>query len=453
MRIPNLMRHFLQSGAGVAAVVFGLMVPVVVSGVGLSVDIARTYLVRERLSHAIDAAALAAAASPSDDPQKVERKVQDFVEANYPPGKVGFTIDIDVESEGEYLNVNATARLDTTFMRVFGKDYVDVYAETQIKREVKAIEAVLVMDVTGSMATNNNIGALKTAAASFINTMFPDKNKENWKNVKVGLVPFSTSVNVGPYGLGKTPSNTTYGTAFVTKYPTDNVYYDQNKNDATNSTNRLKWGGCVLEGAYPKDTQDHSGPWAMYRYCRNGSNQVVCDSGNANTKPNYVCPKASIMPLTDKKSELLAHVNTLEASGNTYVNVGLVWGLRVISPSKPFDEGVSWEDPDWKKAVILMTDGNNEVHANYSVYGPSASANMTNAKLNSRVLDVCDELKAKGVLVYTITFYSNISTATKNIYKQCATTPSMWYDAPTQNKLIEVYGTIAKELSNLHITK
>jgi hypothetical protein len=29
----------------------------------------------------------------------------------------------------------------------------------------------------------------------------------------------------------------------------------------------------------------------------------------------------------------------------------------------------------------------------------------------------------------------------------------MWYDAPTQAKLIEVYQTIAKELANIHLSK
>lgn len=442
---------YLKNRAGVVAVIFGITVPMVLSAVGMSIDLAQSYLVRERLSQAVDAAALAAAASVSDDPTVIEAKVNDFIEANYPPDRIGYTIDINVsQGMNDTLSVNATARLDTTFMKVVGIRHVDIYVETEVKREVKAIEVALVMDVTGSMSTNNNIGALRTAATSFLDIMFAPGRDRDF--IKIALVPFSTSVNVGPYGLGKTPGGSNYGLPFVSN-PRNLQYYDQSKSDATNTTNRLKWGGCILEGSYPDDVQDHAGPWDMYRYCRDSGDVVRCDTNNANTKPNYICPQTPIVPLTSNKNELQAAVNSLKADGNTYVNVGLAWGLRVLSPGFPFQEGTAWNDVDWKKAVILMTDGDNQVHANYSAYGRSATANMTNAKLNNRVLDVCDELKAKGVLVYTITFYSNISNATKNIYKQCASQPSMWYDAPTQAKLKEVYGVIARELSNLHITK
>lgn len=453
--IVRSMKAYAKEQAGVVAVVFGIMVPVIIGAVGISIDVAQSYLVRDRLTHAVDAAALAAAASSTDDPDEIEARVNDFIEANYPPDKVGFTVDINVDPGVDTLGVNATARLETSFMKLFGVETIDVYVETEVRREVKAIEVALVMDVTGSMSTNNNIGALRTAATNFVNVMFERTNDLNY--LKIGLVPFSTSVNVGPYGVGLTPGGQNYGLPFVDLSDIDGasnrVYYDQFSYNAGYTANRMKWGGCVLEGAYPDDVEDHDGPWKPYRYCRNSSDDVVCDSNNANSKPNYVCPRSTILPLSNNKNELLSHIQTLEASGNTYVNIGLVWGLRVLSPDFPFMEGVEWADPNWKKAVILMTDGENQAHPYYSAYGRSSTANMTNTKLNNRVLDVCDELKAKGTLVYTITFYSNISNSTKNIYKQCATQPSMWYDAPTQAKLIEVYGAIAKELSNLHITK
>lgn len=451
MKAPwNIACDYLKSRAGVAAVVFGLSVPLLVTAVGVSVDIAQTYLVRERLSHALDAAALAAAASTSDDPEVIEAKVNEFVAVNYPPDKVGFTVDVDVTPGIDTLAVNATARLNTSFMKIFGMETVDVYVETEVKREVKAIEVALVMDVTGSMSTNNNISALRTAATNFVNVIFSRTEDTNF--IKIGLVPFSTSVNVGRYGLGKNPDGTNYDSAFVNN-PHNIQYQDPFAWNANYSSNRLKWKGCILEGDYPDDVEDHTGPWEMYRYCRDGDDDIVCNWNTADDDANSGCPKASITPMTNSQQTLLDNIKLLQASGNTYVNVGLVWGLRVISPEFPFSEGVPWDDPNWKKAVILMTDGDNQAHPYYSAYGPSSWSGISDSDLNSRVLDVCDEMKAKGILVYTITFYSNISNSTKEIYKQCATQPSMWYDAPTQEKLISVYGTIAKELSNLHITK
>lgn len=454
MGILKILRDYTKNNLGVAAIWFGMTVPMVISAVGVSLDVGQTYLVRERLSHAIDAAALAAAGSASEDPAYVEDRVNDFIEANYPPDKVGFTIDVNVENYANTLSVNATARLDTAFLKVVGKEYVDVVVETEVTKEVKAIEVVLVMDVTGSMATKNagvaRIDSLKSAAKLFVKTMF--ERIEDKKDLKIGLVPFSGSVNVGTYGLGKTPGGLTYDTAFMSN-PLNLQYFDPLSKSSPSNSEKKRWWGCVLEGATPTDTQDHGGPWNMYRYCRNSSDVVKCDSTNATNDANIGCPRTSITPLTNVRTELDTSIGKLEAVGSTYINVGLVWGHRMISPEYPFQEAEPWSDPDWKKAIVLMTDGVNEVNANYSAYGLSSAASMTNTKLNNRMLDVCDDLRNKKVLVYTITFDKGVSSDTKKLFEKCATHPNMWHDAPDGTKLQEVYLTIAKELANLHISK
>lgn len=454
MMKKKTIKPYWRETLGVVAVWFGLVGPVVIGVVGLSVDVSQTYLVRERLSRALDAAALAAAAMNSDDDTVIEQKVNDFIDANYPDDKIGMTVDVQVENHADTLYVNATAELNTSFMKIFGHNTVDVTVDAEVTKEVKAIEVALVMDVTGSMNTNNNIATLRTAATDFVNTMFERVTDHNY--LKIGLVPFSSSVNVGPYGLGKTLSGATYDTPFVNN-PSNLTY---------STTNNNQWGGCVLESlTYPLDTQDHEGPWDMYRYCRTSTGAVIpnCDTTRSGRRPNYtytanqnqnyLCPKTPITPLTNNQSELLTGISSLTAAGNTYINTGLVWGLRVLSPDYPFTEGVSYSNQDWSKAVILMTDGTNTMNSYYSIYGPTANHSITPADLDNRTLDVCDALKEKKILVYTITFDSGVDQATKDLFQECATQPSMWYDAPSQQKLIEVYQTIAKELSNLYLSK
>ncbi len=475
MKAFELWMKYIRCNMGVAAIWFGMTVPMVVSAVGVSLDLGQTYLVRERLSHALDAAALAAAALASEDADVVEQKVNDFIEANYPPDKVGFTIDTHVENHADTLYVNATARLDTAFLKVVGKDYIDVFAEAEVTKEVKAIEVALVMDITGSMSTmvgsKTRIQLLIEAAKLFVNTMFERVGDIN--DLKIGLVPFSTSVNVGTYGLGKTPTGLTYDTPFV----------NNPSNLAYSTTDSNKWGGCIIEDYYPKDTLDHVGPWNMYRYCRTSTGAAIpnCNTTKSGSAPNYVytvgqaqnynCTKSSILPLTNNKTELLTRIGAMKAEGSTYINVGLVWGLRMISPEFPLQEAEPWSDTDWKKAVIVMTDGVNEAHTHYSGLGLSKDTNhdgqissaesslsvtqieANSSVLNDRMLDVCDELRDKKVLVYTITFDNGVSTATKKLFEKCATQPNMYYDAPDGTKLKEVYLTIAKELANLHLSK
>lgn len=447
----NIFKKYIRNTVGVVAVWFGMSVPLVVSAVGVSVDLGQSYLVKERLSQALDAAALAAASMSSEDESVIEAKVNDFIDANYPPDKIGYKLHVDVNSTSDKLFVSATARLNTSFMKTIGVDTIDVYAETEVTKEVKSIEVSLVMDVTGSMSKNNNIATLRTAATDFVDIMF-DRVKDI-NQIKIGLVPFSTSVNVGPYGLGKTPTGLNYDTPFVNN--PSNLEYS--------ATDTKKWMGCILEGEYPLDVEDHEGPWDMYRYCRTSTGAVIpnCDTNyNRTTKvytarreQNYICPRTPIVPLTNNKTELKASIASLKASGNTYINTGLMWGYRMLSPDFPLTEGVSWNNEDWKKAIILMTDGVNVMHNFYSVYGPTANHNIKNSDLDNRVLEVCDALKEKDVLLYTITFESGVSNYTKSLFENCATQPSMWYHAPSKEKLIEVYQTIAKELSNLHLSK
>jgi len=306
------------------AILFGLTVPVVVGSVGVAVDSAQAYLVRARLTSAIDASALAAASTGSDDEDVIQERVEAFMEANYPEGRIGRKLIIDSDLSGDQVTVTATARLDTSFMRVFGQKYVDVVATTIVQREVRGLEVVMVLDNTGSMTTNNNIETLRTATTSFINILFESVDDPEY--VRVGLVPYASSVNVGPYGLGEDEEGGIYDTGFV-EPPEDDVYrnYYNGMNPFTGSdygiaeedleydpSEKGQWHGCVLADDYPLDTADHEGPWEMYRYDHNGRNSYrdtdyysssspnegsFGDVYNAFRGPNYSCPVQPLVPL------------------------------------------------------------------------------------------------------------------------------------------------------------
>lgn len=460
-------RRYIRQTTGAIAIMFALMVPVLVGVVGVSLDLSQAYLVKQRLSQALDAAALAAVAS-STDSAEITQKVLDFFAANYPPSELGITFTPSVQIVGDEVIVTGYAQYQTMFLRVFNIDVIDVSGDTTVVREVQGIEVVLVMDNTGSMNTNNNISALRNAASNFVYIMYgidvddgasadPDSldgmATRDRDFIKVGMVPYSTSVNLGPYGLGEDLNGDYYSEAFVNN--------PLSLNYTTNINSNNDWFGCVLAHDYPDDTLDHEGPWDMYRYCRDEDDEPYCDlryywSGGqkiyyVRRKPNYNCVRTPVTPLINSPSQLKDTIDTMRASGYTYGNYGMVWGGRVISPEFPFEEGVEWENQYWRKAIVMMTDGNNTMHSRYSLYGPTQDHNITVGDLNNRFLEVCDDLKEKGVLIYTVTFYSNISDNTKDYYRDCATAESYYHDAPGQDDLIEVFETISRELSNLHI--
>ncbi len=451
--------------AGAIAVLFAILIPLLLGIAGMSLDYSQAYLVKQRLAQALDAAALAAVASSTEEAE-ITQRVKEFFDLNYPEEKLGFTFEPYVYINGEEVVVYGYARYDTMFLGVLGIDSIDVTASTTVIREVQGIEVVLVMDNTGSMNWHDNISALRTAASNFVYIMYgidvdegsaadpsllDNMATREKEYIKIGLVPYAATVNVGPYGLGKDLDGNYYDEPFVNnpfnlEYTTSSYNYD--------------WKGCVMAQDYPNDTEDNEGPWDMYRYCLDDNDDPYCNLRYNYTtgeyyvryKPNYGCPDAMITPLSTSPTKLKYAIDKMKANGYTHGNYGMVWGYRVLSQAFPFREGVEWDNPYWRKAVVMMTDGVNTVHPYYSAYGPTQDNNLSTYKLNERLADVCENMKSDGILIYTVTFAGGVNESTKDYYRQCATSEDYYYDAPSQEDLITVFEKISRELSNLHIT-
>ena len=487
--IKNLnaaLHSYMREQKAAIAILFALMAPVLIGSAGITIDYAQAYMIKQRLLQAIDAAALAATAS-SSDPDVVEQKVQEFFDVNYPPEKLGATFTPDVNVNGNLVEVTGYATYTTVFVRVFGIDELEVEAETVVQKEVKGLEIVLVLDNTGSMNTNNNIAKLRTAACEFIEILYGTYDADAADDcldrygsyvvaeneyVKVGIVPYATSVNVGPYGLGYDDDGNAYESAFLAN-PLGLTF----SNDANTNI-------CVLEEDDGTDVIDHSGDWYMYRWCRdkttdnalcNYYNNYVC-SGGYNTSgsscqgwtydygertvyrgPNYACPQASILPMTDDMTALKDRIGEMNANGWTFGNIGMVWGWRMLSPDAPFTEGVEWGSQSWRKVIVMMTDGDNVRSSPYGAFGYNSYHSVSSSNvLDDRLEDVCQNMDAidNGPTVYTITFEATsggIDSDTEQLYEDCAINGGRHEHVTTSDELVEVFRDIAQELSNLHI--
>ena len=547
-----VMRKFLRympeqwarSRSGTIAVYMAVILPVLIGSIGMCIDLAQTYLVRERLSKALDAAALAVAGSTQLETEaEMLARVNEFMEANYPAEKIGTAYNIDIAVNGNDVTVSASADYDTLFMNVLGVDQITVDSRSSVRKQIKGVEAVLVLDNTGSMSytppgeSMSNIQALRTAAASFVDIMY--NNAREADDVRIGIVPYANAVRIGTWGLGYIPDGTATMTDNAPYLDADGVQVTpfvtlpSGVSYTTSSSSSTGWYGCVVEhhpdydsaathvsGSYgqlwqagglwdghgwnaasgtndpsPSDQEDsYEGPWDIYMYGRiiglhsrcstlgsgysntasNCSNCTVSWGGNSNTcastycyckysSPANSCPRTTVLPLTSVENDLNATINAMQAHGNTQGNAGMIWGYRMISPEPPFTEGSEWGSERWTKAVIMMTDGDNTMDGTYSYHWASAKNDIVVDKgtaplgLNQRFSEVCDALKAQEppVLIYTIVFKSEneVSAANKQFYEDCATNPSMYFDAPTQADLQQTFRHIAQELSNLHLTE
>ena len=425
------------------------MIPILI-GVGASVDLSRAYLAKARLEMALDAAGLAAGAGTTSE-QEIADVAQEFFLANYPDAIIGTASPLDVTFDGAKITLSANVTVDTVIMRAFGHETVNVAAATEITRQ--GLEVVLVLDNTGSMK-GSKMASLRQASQDFIDIVF--QSPDLLTNLKVGVVPYSAAVNVG----SQAPN-------LITQV--GQGHYDPSDGE--------KWKGCVTARTNPDDVRDSSmnggNKWSRYLWTSAADNvwtpvDTDPNSCNAGTGPNLGCP-TPITPLTDDKTILDTAISDLEAwcRGGTFSNVGMVWGWRVLSPEVPFDEGLAYDTPGFNKAVILMTDGVNGYYklpgspfdTDYSAYGRVSEGNLgttskTTAKsiLNSRLTTTCTNMKDEGIIIYAVTFNLNDQN-TKNIYRNCATDDSKYFDSPSGADLQTAFQDIATQLINLRISK
>lgn len=190
---------------------------------GLAIDATRAWMVRSRLATSLDAAAITAARgySPTVNMTTLTSQACAVFWANF--GVSSSTNPCGTTNEGRgflratstnpaisvgaenVLTVTATARLDTTFMRLLGINQVRTTTASAAIRTVSSLEVALALDVTASMYPGGKFDALRTAAQNFVTSLYG--NQETRENTWVSMTPYTTHVNIG---------TAAYATAMVT---------------------------------------------------------------------------------------------------------------------------------------------------------------------------------------------------------------------------------------------
>jgi len=490
----GLVSRFGKDRSGAIAIMFGIAVIPILIGAGVAVDYSRALTVKNRLSQAIDAAALAVGASKETDEDVLKQMAKDYFAANYSPYELGTPGALQITFADKKITIAATAELPTTLMNLVGITKMDVGSNVEVSKELRRLEVVMVLDNTGSMGSGGKIDALKSAATDLVNILAaeqPDQDK-----LKFGLVPFSAAVKVGTayqnsgwIDVGK--QNSLHGIQFEN---TDNVF------DVYNKLSNRSWSGCVEARPSPLDVSDTppvagdtlwvpyfapdepngSGIWGYSNsylsdntsnsnldYRQKKSNKYDAQSVSSSSKgPQYNCVTAPIAPLSGDTTEVLNAIQAMDANGYTLIPLGLAWGWRVISPEEPFTEGVAYTEKDTDKAIILLTDGLNNIGAQgnhnksrYNGYGfvaqgrlGTTSSSQAQNALDTRTSTLCTNIKATGVIVYTITFQLD-DDDTETLFRNCATDPSKYYNSPSNAELQTAFKAIAKDLGKLRLSK
>lgn len=192
-RLPA--REFNQSSSGNVAMLFALACFVIFPLVAFAVEVTRVVSHKTSLQYAVDAAALAAAQAVLMTPEERLQVVDSFMAAE--KAKLGNDIVYQVFEDGEgELSIRANILMPLILGKIITKEDIKIEVRSDAVMGGADLEVAIILDTTGSMA-GSRIVALREAARDFVDIVVEDIQEPYYS--KVAIVPYSVSVNVGPY--------------------------------------------------------------------------------------------------------------------------------------------------------------------------------------------------------------------------------------------------------------
>lgn len=190
--------------------------------------------------------------------------------------------------------------------------------------------------------------------------------------------------------------------------------------------------------------------------------------GRNYASPRNPCPAATIQPLTSNINTLTNLVNGLTVTGSTAGQIGLAWGWYTVSDRFnrlwPSNTAAGYEPNKVLKAVILMTDG--EFNTPYcggviARDAGSGSGNLydkiacdaTNGDPFDQAAKLCDSIKAKGVIVYTVGFSITQGSDAARILSTCATDKDKAFLPQSGADLSNNFQAIGRDITRLRISR
>ncbi|GAA0728713.1 Tad domain-containing protein [Sphingomonas japonica] len=248
-----------------------------IAGLGAAIDTGRMYVVKSQLQTGVDAAALAGArAFAVTDGSSSSRtaQVNAYFYGNFPddPAYMGvtdlvLTPTFEVRGGINLTTVRAEATLPMSFMRAFGFDDTVIKAVAKAELQPRPLEAMVVLDDTGSMKANLSGGrtrmtALKEAASDFVNILH--QGADSRRDLAIGFIGYDVTVNVG----GLLPASAVAPVEGFNSFSQAAAWGITVPNYA--SGNFLAWKGCVMADQTVRDvnatrTTSEPGAWDLVR--------------------------------------------------------------------------------------------------------------------------------------------------------------------------------------------
>ncbi len=472
--ILNQWKSYNQSEKGNFAILTAILLPCIIIAAGCALDLSRLLAAKTEAQGSLDAAVLAAAVTGRSEDSELKETVISFLESQR-KGLAGTISVVEFHRTRNPNVLSATARgtIATTFMQFVNIDEMtfSITAEARWATE-QTIEVAMVLDNTWSM-NGERLQALKKAATELVSVL--EKNKEPGGILKIGLVPYADYVNVGMYnrfrswvsvpdeftserscemvttaricerGAYKSCSRTVDG---IAESYDCTPYQCETRNvrpyERCVGGEEYSWFGCV--GSRPSGTLR------------------LTDASPNTPYPGILSPRKNclnpIIPLTSALDEVRSGiVNMVVQAGaykpSTYIPAGLIWGVNILSPTRPFSEGLAYDDDNRRprKVLVLMTDGANTMTLDQST-GRHRETNSESelSKTYRDMRSICSYAQSKKIDVYTVSFLVDDRIG-EDAMRSCATSPKYYFDAKNAKELKDAFSNIAASLSSVILTR
>lgn len=477
--INKAFQKYLRNTSGNIATTFALLAFPMVVLVGGGIDVQRVSQSKVKLQSAVEASTLAAA-SFKNRGKSTKKFVREYILANLSDSSYLTDIKVDILKEEIAFNkreitVETEAVIKSSFLQLLGRDSSKITASSTAIEARGSLEYSMVLDISSSMR-GAKLSSLKDAAKEFVDLVLDDQLAVT---TSVNLIPFGGSVNLG----------TLYDShvADISDSIVDPSKAEYSKRaDIPNYKYRFTDGEKCVElqkGDYDLDLIPaksraqipHFWKYAYFNpWCPKSTSAAVWNSNNATV--------------------LKARVDEMTLSDGTAMNHGALWGAKSLSPSYRGklggdfpDRPVNFDDNSAKKVIIIMSDGaitgqnrpldykGYNVHTN-QFYGSKSplpgerirgrgnnknqqlvlkNGNNSDSPLSDTAVGnfkkTCEDLKSKGVNIYTVGFKIAKDSKQEALLEYCASNPANYYLVESLD-ISEAFKSIVASVNQLRVS-
>ena len=420
-----MLTRFVKNCRGGVAPMMALLALPLMGTVGVAVDYSRANATRSAFQAALDSTALVLSKTAATDSDLTTTATNTFKALFAHPEASNISIKpVYTSVGGSKLTRTGIATITTNFLNVLGYRQLTIGANSVSSWGNTRLRVALVLDNTGSMASDGKMTALKTASQNLLTQL---KNAAiSPDDVYISIVPFNKDVNIGASNYTESWLRwdlweAVNGTCSSSKYSTQNSCVSHTK--IWTPDNHSTWNGCLTDRDQNFDT----------------TNDAPIAGATLYPAEQYSSCPVQLMGLSNDWTALGAKITAMQPVGNTNQAIGLQMGWQTLTAS-PFT--IPAKDPDYKyqQVIILLTDGLNTQDRWYT----------SQTSIDNREQKTCDNIKAAGITLYTVQVNTG-GDPTSTLLQNCASDSSKFFLLTSSQQIVATFNQIGTALSNLRL--